>query len=99
MPYPKCMGPQNTRRVEREAKRKLLMPGANALTRELTATILERYGVLDKPATSVVPISIARPIRAAVRHKAATLRHEVQQLCAQASVLHLEAEELCKPRL
>ena len=99
MAYPKIMSPQNTRRVVRETEHMLVMPDANALTRELTATILECYGLLDQPDTSAVPISMARPIRAAVRRKAAALRHEVQQLSAPAAALRREAEELCKPCL
>jgi hypothetical protein len=74
------------------------MSDANALTRELTAIILQNYGLLDEPAAAVVPIHLARPIREAMRRKAATLRHDAQQLYAQAVILCREAEELCKPR-
>ena len=97
MAHPKSMRPPHTPRVVRQAKSMLVMPGANALTRALTATILERHGLLDPPGTAVVPISQAKPIRAAVRQKAAALRHEVEQLRAQAAALCLEAEDLCKP--
>jgi hypothetical protein len=98
MSDPKRMSPPQTPRMVHEAKLLLVMPGAHALTLELTATILARYGLLDEPATSVVPISRARPIRAAVRRKATALRHEVRELCAQAVVLLQESEALCKPR-
>jgi hypothetical protein len=92
MPYPKCMGPPHTDRVVDEAKLMLLMPGATALTRALTATILASYGLLNPQATAAVPSG------AAVREKAAELCNEVQHICAQAVVLRREAEELCKSR-
>jgi hypothetical protein len=53
MAYPKSMHPPPTPRVVRQAKHMLVMPGANTLTRELTATILKRYGLLNTPVTSV----------------------------------------------
>jgi len=97
MAYPKSMPPASPHRVDSKAKRLLWMPGANPLTRELTAAILRSYGLLDAPTTAGVPIHLARPIREAVRRMAATLRREVQALRAQATVLCEKAEELCKP--
>ena len=97
MAYPKSMPPASPHRVVSKAKRLLWMPGANPLTRELTAAILRSYGLLDAPTTTEVPIHLARSIREAVRRRAATLRREVQALRARATVLREEAEELCKP--
>jgi hypothetical protein len=99
MPYPKCMGPPHTDRVVDEAKLMLLMPGATALTRALTATILASYGLLNTQATAAVPSGAAVRQKAAVSGaRAAELCHAVHHLCAQAVVLRREAEELCKSR-
>jgi hypothetical protein len=97
MTYPKSMTPPNPHRVVSEAERLLWMPDANALTRELTAALLQSYGLLEVPATPGVPIHLARPIREAVRRRAETLCREVQALRARATVLCEEAEQLCKP--
>ena len=97
MAYPKSVTPPTPHRVVSTAKRRLWMPGANPLTRELTAAILRSYGLLEAPAPAGVPIHLARPIREAVRRRAATLRREVQALRARATALRAEAEALRKP--
>jgi hypothetical protein len=93
------MEPPNTAsRVAYEAKLLWLMPGANALTREVTAAILERAGLLaEPPAPAVLSTAAVRQKVAASRARAAALLDEVRQLCAQAAALHREAEQLCKP--
>jgi hypothetical protein len=96
MSYPKSMNAQNPHRMVHEAELLLLMPDANALTRELTAAILESRGLLDAQATVAALSTTAIWQKAFVcQTQAAMLRHEVQQLCTQAFVLRLEAEELC----
>jgi hypothetical protein len=100
MPYPTMMQLQNTDRVVHEAKLLWLMPGAKALTRKLTAAILERDGLLNvPPAPAVLRTAAAWQQAAASRVRAAALCHEVQQLCTRAVVLHHEAEQLCQPSL
>jgi hypothetical protein len=97
MPYPTMMEPPNSSRVVYEAKLPWLMPGAHALTRELTAAIVESDGLLDAPPAPVVLSTAAvRQKTAATRAQAAALRREVAQLCTQAVALHREAAQLCK---
>jgi len=98
MTFPNRKSPPPTQRLLPHAEGPLVMPDANPLTQELTAVILKAYGLLDQPHTGVIPISRGKPIRTAIRQRAAALRREVQQLRAQAVMLCLEAEELCKPR-
>jgi hypothetical protein len=77
-----------------------LMPGANALTRALTAAIVESRGLLEAspPSAALSPAAVRH--QAAVRRaRAAALRHDMAQLCAQAVLLQREAEQLCKPCL
>jgi hypothetical protein len=98
MAYPTSMSLPRTLCTVHEAKLLLVMPGANALTREITATILARDGLID--AQDTVPSSAAvRRTSAARRAQAAALRNEVQRLCAQAILLQREAKQLCKPPL
>ena len=99
MGYPKSKIPPHMHQVTRNAKRLLFMPGANTLTRELTTMILENYGLLAKPPTTPVPsTAFVRHHAVVSRGHAATLCREVQQLCARARELSLEAESLCKPQ-
>jgi hypothetical protein len=89
-----------------------LMPGANRLTRAITAAILDKHGLLDE---RLAPQ--ARPTNGATERKEAildcvpeqrcaaalyaqalTLGRELESLCAQARALRCEAESLCKAR-
>jgi hypothetical protein len=98
MAYPTGMSLPRALGTVYEAKLFLVMPGANALTREITATILARDGLLDAQDTVPVPSSAAvRRKSAARRAQAAALCNEVQRLCAQAILLQREAKQLCKP--
>jgi hypothetical protein len=101
MPYPTIMDqPAPTPRVVYEAQLLWLMPGANALTRALTAAIMESRGLLEaSPPSAGLSPAAARHQAAVRRARAAALRHDVAQLCAQAVRLQREAEQLCKPRL
>ena len=101
MPYPIVMNPRlPTPDVVSEAKLLWLMPGANELTRAVTAAILTRDGLLDAPPTApVLRPAAVRQQSAVCRARAAALHHEVHWLCARAVALRCEAEELCKPRL
>ena len=97
MAYPKSMTPPTPHRVVSTAKRRLWMPGANPLTRELTAAILRSYGLLEAPVPAGVLIHLARPIREAVRRRAATLRREwkrEQDLARYREALRLARIEL-----
>jgi hypothetical protein len=98
MAFPRRKSPLGTHRLLNHAKCTLVMPGANALTRELTATLLKSHGLLGELDRGIVPISQGKPIRAATRQRAAALRREVEQLHAQAVLLCIEAEGLCKPQ-
>jgi hypothetical protein len=91
MPHTMTRRPQRARPIVHNATRPLVMPDANALTRELTAAILERHSLLDEHPPSAVPCT------AAVRQRAAALRHEVARLCARAVALQREAKQLCQP--
>jgi hypothetical protein len=101
MPYPMIMDrPKTSPRLVYEAKLLWLMPGANALTRALTAAIVEHHGLLDEPPPSAGLSAAAVRHQAAVnRVRAAALCRNVAQLCAQAVLLQREAEQLCKPCL
>jgi hypothetical protein len=68
------MSPPRTLGTVYEAKLFLVMPGANALTREITATILARDGLIDAQDTVPVPSS------AAVRRKSAPYRAQAAAL-------------------
>jgi hypothetical protein len=95
--YPMRMSPPDTHRLRHCAEHTVVIPGANALTQELTATILKAHGLLAEPDQGVVPVSQGPPIRAATRRRAAALCHALQHLGAQATALCLEAAELCQP--
>jgi hypothetical protein len=85
---------QDARRACHEARLAWLMPGATHLTRAITAAILEAHGLLDEH-----PVPYAGRTHAAIlSSQAASLRHEVELLCAQARALCREAEILCKDR-
>jgi hypothetical protein len=89
-----------------------LMPGANRLTRAITAAILDMHGLLDgqlaprvrptngttKRDATVLDRVPEQPCAAALYAQALTLCSEVESLCAQASALCREAESLCKAR-
>jgi len=89
-----------------------LMPGANRLTRAITAAILDTHGLLDerlvppvRPTNgtaeredTVLDCVPEQPCAAALYAQALTLRREVESLCAQAMTLRREAKSLCKAR-
>jgi hypothetical protein len=100
MPHPLTSRPQPACRVVHHATRPLVMPGANALTRELTAAILACHGLLDEHPPSAAPITAAARRKAtACRMKAAALCDAVARLCARAITLQREAVQLCQPCL
>ena len=91
MPYPTIMQPPPTPDVLLEAQLWLAMPGANALTRRLTAQILLAHGLADDPGPA------AQPFAHLVQHEAARLRRETAAASARAQALCQEAKDLCHP--
>ena len=79
------------------------MPGANHLTRAITAAILETHGLLEEqPAERrgrIPPDAVASRRARLLRAKALGLRRELEQLCAEAAALCREAECLCTVRV
>lgn len=75
------------------------MPGANQLTRAITAAMLETHGLLEEPPgarrDTISPNAVAWQRAYLLCAKALGLRRELEQLCAEAAVLCREAEWLC----
>jgi hypothetical protein len=83
-----------TQEPRQDASLAWLMPGANHLTRAITAAILDARGLRDERPGPQSGRTHATVLFA----QAATLSHEVEILCTQARALCREAEILRKTR-